>query len=200
MGGHNGRGSVLLGKKCVLKIAADLRFSIKVSLSLLLLLLLLLLLPSLFLSLSLFFSLSLSLSPSPFFVLSLSLSLPPPSSFSLSLSLSLSLPSSFSLFFYYTNTTMAVKYVTITVTSAGVFVLLPRWQDQCITSSVIRLSYALLLYIAIFAVIATAECFNLKVELPWMTLADFTTDICRSRRFTAVGSRARGGCSMLFTP
>ena len=77
MGGHSGRGSVLLGKKCVLKIAADLRFSIKVSLSLLLLLLLLLLLPSLFLSLSLFFSLSLSLSPTPFFVLSLSLSLSP---------------------------------------------------------------------------------------------------------------------------
>ena len=98
MGGHSGRGSVLLGKKCVLKIAADLRFSIKVSLSLLLLLLLLLLLPSLFLSLSLFFSLSLSLSPTPFFVLSLSLSLPPPSSFSLSLSLSLSPFFFFSLF------------------------------------------------------------------------------------------------------
>jgi len=66
--------------------------------------------------------------------------------------------------------------------------LLPRWQDQCITSSKIGLFYAglsLLLYIAIFAVIAIAKCF--KVELPWMTVADFTTDICRSRRFTAVG-------------
>ena len=62
-----------------------------------------------------------------------------------------------------------------------------RWQDKCIITSVYGLQQAgvsLSLYITIFAVIVGARC--IKVELPWMTAADFTTDICRSRWFTAV--------------
>ena len=43
---------------------------------------------------------------------------------------------------------------------------------------------SLVLWLAILAVIVF--CRVRRLELPWMTVADFTTDICRSRLFTSV--------------
>jgi len=62
-----------------------------------------------------------------------------------------------------------------------------KWGKQCIMTWDIALAYAILSlvsFVAIFAVVAL--CRVCKLQLQWNTVADFVSDICQSRLFTAV--------------
>jgi hypothetical protein len=62
-----------------------------------------------------------------------------------------------------------------------------KWEEQCWMPLWIAEAFgwvSLVLWLAILAVIVF--CRVRRLELPWMTVADFTTDICRSRLFTSV--------------